>query len=131
MDNMDQTVLSIFSLDQNLLGECANIQLVGGTPSPSPQYRKPCITVWPIFSFEWSYSCTSFHQKLIFLFYSKKLYQGQFGLTHIFFSRILILYKCSLNAHIFLVLKNLSKNCIRDSMVWPFFSFSRILSSFH
>ena len=61
------------------------------------------IWVWPIFSFEGSYSYANFHQKLIYFFYSKKLYQGHYGLANIVFSRIL--YKCSPNAHIFFGVK--------------------------
>ena len=96
------------------------------------------ITVWSILSFHRSFSYTNFQQKLLFFFVIfflmfknlfKKFYQGQYGLTHIVFSRIL--YKCSPNASIFFAIKNLLKNCIRHSKVWLLFSFSRILSSFH
>ena len=89
------------------------------------------IMVWPIFPLQRSFS--RFQPKAhIFLEFKnlfKKLYQGQYGLTYIVLSRILskFLYnwniftqarKCSHNAHISIVVKNLMKNFIRDSLVW-------------
>ena len=86
------------------------------------------ITVWPILSFRGSNK--NFYQFfLVFKNLFKQLYQGQYGLTHIVFSRIL--HKCSPNAHMFFGVKNVLKSWVRDSRVWPLFSFSRILSSFH
>ena len=81
-------------------------------------------------SFPRSYK--NLHQKFIFFLVFKnlfkKLYLRQYGLTHIVLSRIL--YKCSSNT-IFFGTKNLLENCIRNTTVWPLFSCSRILSSFH
>ena len=89
------------------------------------------IMVWSILSFQGSYSYTNFHQKIFFDVqnFIQTFYQGQYGLIHIMFSRIL--FKCSPNSSIFFGVKKLLKNCIRHSMVWPLFSFSRIVSGFH
>ena len=102
---------------------------------------KNCIwdmTVWSILSFQGSYSYTDFHQKLFFCFFLfsfvfcfvlfflmfknllKQLYQGQYGLTHIVFSRIL--YQCSPNASIFFCAKkaNSDQDKIRIQTYCPF-----------
>ena len=73
------------------------------------------------------------------------MYQGQYGLTHIIFSRIL--YKCSSNAHIFFGIKkyieklyhgqqglthfSLIKDSIKFSLkVHAFFSVSKVFKKF-